>query len=146
MSEGDLNPHIGEISLNRGNHVVSILGRSRVSSSNSRKGVRSARFVMGRLKIGILCGGHIRRQRMGFSRQCGECHRYFCEIRADIGNRGAPVPAMAHVPSIGLCDCEAEVTFNPGECGVPEPVSADLLGCHPRKMPSQALPQVVIAP
>ena len=59
--------------------------------------------------------------------------------------RGGVDVAVVGVASVGACDGVAEVVFDPCECGVAEPVSADLLGCDPREMCAEADPQVVVS-
>lgn len=46
---------------------------------------------------------------------------------------------------VGAGDRVAEVAFDPGEGGVPQPVGADLLDGYPGQVCAEALPQVVVA-
>jgi hypothetical protein len=71
---------------------------------------------------------------VGFSCEGRECCCDLADAGPDVGGRGVAVTPAARVACVGSGDCVAEVALNPGECGVPEPVGADLLGCYPGKL------------
>ncbi len=71
----------------------------------------------------------------------GERHRYLGQARADVGGHGPSSPAVVFVPGVGMGDRETEVPFHPGQGGAPDLVRTDLLGCYPRCVAAESLPQ-----
>src|SRR5689334_22885132 len=85
--------------------------------------------------------------------RCAEWMRFFCQCRerlgdfvdvgSYIGRRSAGI-VLAVVSGVRAGDGEAEVTFDPGERRVAQPVGADLLDGHPWNVLAEPGPQVVI--
>ncbi|MBV8809410.1 MAG: hypothetical protein JO033_12120, partial [Acidobacteriaceae bacterium] len=92
--------------------------------------------------IVVLC--RIGREWVGFAGEGRERGGDFGEVGADVGGGGARVGAVG-VPGVGAGDGVAEVAFDPGECGVPEPVSADLLSGDPGEMVTDPEPEVIVS-
>jgi hypothetical protein len=80
---------------------------------------------------------------MWFAGEGGQCLRDFLDVGFDVGG-GCCGVAGAGMAGIGAGHRVSEVPFYPGQRGVAQPVSADLLGRDPGQMPADALPQVVV--
>src|ERR1035437_5300671 len=102
--------------------------------------------LFGRARSRYVPGRRADRQRVIFAGQGGQCGCYLGEAGADVGGHGSSSAAMVFVPGVGLGGGEPEVALDPGQGRVADPVRADLLGCDPREMASQSLPEVVVAP
>ena len=96
--------------------------------------------VVGRSVAPGLWRAQLRLACHGGQRRC-----YFWETGTDIGGHGASSAAVVLMAGVGLCDGETEVALDPGQDCVPYPVRADLLGCYPREMTAEALPEIVVA-
>src|SRR6266536_5708321 len=78
--------------------------------------------------------------------QGGKCRGYLGKACPDVRCHCLSAAAVVFVPGVGLGSREAEVAFDPGQGGVPNPVHADLLGRNPREMLAKTPPEVVVAP
>lgn len=70
----------------------------------------------------------------------GECGGHFLEIGFDVGGGGG----SGVVGVAGAGDAVAVVAFDPGQCGVSEPVSGDALGGDPGETVAETFPEVVV--
>src|SRR6266511_2184339 len=73
----------------------------------------------------------------------GQCGGDGLQVGLDVGGGGRS--GGVGVAGVGASDAVAEVAFDPGQGGVPQPVGGDALGGHPRQLLAEAMPQVVIA-
>jgi hypothetical protein len=65
------------------------------------------------------------------------------EVGFDVGGGGGA--GVVSVAGVGAGDAVAEVAFDPGQGGVPQPVDGDALGGGPGRPLSEAGPEVVVA-
>lgn len=69
----------------------------------------------------------------------------FFDGRADVGEGGGVVSGGFGVCGEGSGGAVSEVAFDPGECGVAEPVGRYMLGGDPMEGVREPLPQIVVA-
>jgi hypothetical protein len=73
----------------------------------------------------------------------GEGGGDFLEVGFDVG--GGCGSGGVGVAGVGAGDAVAEVPFDPGQCGVAEPVGGDALGGDPGESFAESFPVVVVA-
>ena len=93
---------------------------------------------------GRVAGCSVRCERVGLAGKGGKCGSNLLDVGADVGGGGVCV-AIVGVACVRAGDGVAEVSFYPRQCGVPEPVGADLLGGDPGQRFTNADPQVVVS-
>jgi hypothetical protein len=88
-------------------------------------------------------GGRFGDERVRFTGEGGECSGDFVELGADVGGGGWS--SGAGVAGVGAGYAVAVVAFDPGDGGVAEPVSGDVLGGDPGEVGAEAVPEVVVS-
>lgn len=79
----------------------------------------------------------------------GQGRQSSCDLlqtRPDVRTGGPDIAAAVGVPGVRPRHGIPEVSLDPGQRRVPQPVRADLLHVHPRQVLTDSHPQVVVAP
>ena len=82
-------------------------------------------------------------QRMGFPGHRGQCGGDGLQVGFDVGGGGGA--RAVGVAGVGACDAVAVVAFDPGQCGVAQPVGGDSLSGDPGELVTESFPEVVVA-